>query len=141
MSRRSIRLPGLRIGQAKVVDNRLQAGERVGAQLLLDAGVIVQRLLQRGAVLLRHLVIFGDRLERFCSAAILLIGPAKFLVHAVDVAADGFRRVGPVALAAFRNPRRRLGIRRVRRQFLVGLLILLASVASGWPLLANADCA
>ena len=52
----------------QVVDDRIEPGDHIVAQLGLHADVVGQRLFQRGAVLLRHLVEAGDRLKSLVTA-------------------------------------------------------------------------
>ena len=76
------------------------------------ADVIGQRLLQRGAVLRRHLVEGRHRLEGLGDAPVVPVDAVRLLMHPVVVAAHALRGAVPVLLGALRDPRRRVAVGR-----------------------------
>ena len=74
-----------------------------------------ERLLQRGALLLRHLVEMRNRRKGFRSALVLPIGLLELPVHPVNLTAHALRRSRPFRLGMVGHPGRRFPKWRVMR--------------------------
>src|SRR5262245_59118387 len=111
--------------QVEIVDDQVEAADRIGAQFLLHRVVVRERALQRRAAPHRHLVERLDRVEHLDVGPIALVGLGELVLHAVHVAAHAFRRAVPFLLCSLTHALRRLAVRRALGELpvLPGLLL------------------
>src|SRR5678815_1822275 len=121
--------------EAQVVDDQINAAEQIATQFLLDAGVVGERFLQRGAGLRRHLMKRHQLAESLCGTTILLDPALHLLMRLMHGTAHALWDTVPIRLGRFAEAGRRIAEWRVlgERSILDGRLLLCLLYTSPSP--------